>query len=60
MRAEPLGAPMSFTRWDGLLEQVQDFPQAARYYYALAANTQAADANEKGLAGLWRILLTAP
>jgi len=43
-----------------LLEQVQDFPQAARYYYALAANTQAADANLKGLAGLARILLTAP
>jgi len=43
-----------------LLEQVQDFPQATRYYYALAANTQAADANLKGLAGLTRILLTAP
>ena len=43
-----------------LLEQVQDFPEAARYYYALAAKTQAADANEKGLAGLTRILLTAP
>jgi tetratricopeptide (TPR) repeat protein len=43
-----------------LLEQVQDFPEAARYYYALAAMTQAADANEKGLAGLTRILLTAP
>ena len=43
-----------------LLEQVQDFPEAARYYYALAAKTQAADANEKGLAGLTRILLIAP
>ena len=43
-----------------LLEQVQDFPEAARYYYALAAKTQAADANLKGLAGLTRILLTAP
>jgi len=43
-----------------LLEQVQDFPEAARYYYALAAKTQAADANEKGLAGLTRILLAAP
>ncbi|MGD0547735.1 MAG: hypothetical protein ABR991_07875, partial [Terracidiphilus sp.] len=43
-----------------LLEAVQDFPEAARYYYALAANTQTADANEKGLAGLTRILLTAP
>jgi predicted Zn-dependent protease len=43
-----------------LLEQVQDFREAARYYYALAAKTQAADANEKGLAGLVRILLAAP
>ena len=31
--------------------QVQDFPEAARSYYALAAKTQADDANEKGLAG---------
>ncbi len=43
-----------------LLEAVQDFPEAARYYYALGAKTQTADANEKGLAGLARILLTAP
>jgi tetratricopeptide (TPR) repeat protein len=43
-----------------LLEQVQDFPEAARYYYALAAKTQGDDANLKGLAGLTRILLAAP
>jgi len=43
-----------------LLEQVQDFPQAARYYYALAANKQTPDAELKGLAGLTRILLAAP
>jgi predicted TPR repeat methyltransferase len=43
-----------------LMEAVQDFPEAARYYYALAAKTQTPDANEKGLAGLARILLTAP
>jgi tetratricopeptide (TPR) repeat protein len=43
-----------------LLEAMQDFPEAARYYYALAANTRTPDANEKGLAGLARILLTAP
>jgi tetratricopeptide (TPR) repeat protein len=43
-----------------LLEAVQDFPEAARYYYALAANQQTPEANEKGLAGLARILLTAP
>ena len=43
-----------------LLEQVQDFREAARYYYALAAKTQGDDANLKGLAGLTRILLAAP
>ena len=41
-----------------LLEAVQDFPEAARYYYALAARTP--EGEEKGLAGLTRILLTAP
>jgi tetratricopeptide (TPR) repeat protein len=41
-----------------LLEAVQDFPEAARYYYALA--TKKSGAEEKGLAGLTRILLTAP
>jgi tetratricopeptide (TPR) repeat protein len=43
-----------------LLEAVQNFPEAARYYYALAAKTQTPNANEKGMAGLARILLTAP
>jgi hypothetical protein len=43
-----------------LLEEVQDFREAARYYYALAAKTQGDDANLKGLAGLTRILLAAP
>jgi tetratricopeptide (TPR) repeat protein len=43
-----------------LLEGVQDFPEAARYYYALAASKQTPDAELKGLAGLMRILLTAP
>ena len=43
-----------------LLEAVQDFPEAARYYYALAANKKTPDAELKGLAGLARILLTAP
>lgn len=41
-----------------LLEAVQDFPEAARYYYALAAKKS--DGEQKGLAGLARILLTAP
>jgi len=43
-----------------LLEAVQDFPEAARYYYALAADHKTPDAEEKGPAGLVRILLTAP
>jgi hypothetical protein len=43
-----------------LLEAVQDFPEAARYYYALAADRKTPDADEKGLAGLARVLLTAP
>ena len=43
-----------------LLEEVQDFPEAARYYYALAADKKTPDAEQKGLAGLTRILLTAP
>jgi tetratricopeptide (TPR) repeat protein len=43
-----------------LLEEVQDFPEAARFYYALAALKKTPDTEEKGLAGLARILLTAP
>ncbi len=43
-----------------LLENAQDFPQAARYYYSLAASKNNSDAEQKGLAGLTRILLTAP
>lgn len=43
-----------------LFEQAQDFPEAARYYYALAAQ-KASDSDEaNGLSGLARILLTAP
>ena len=43
-----------------LLEQVQDFPEAARYYYAMAADKKTPDEEQKGLAGLARLLLTAP
>jgi tetratricopeptide (TPR) repeat protein len=43
-----------------LLENAQDFPEAVRYYYSLAASKNNSDAEEKGLAGLARILLTAP
>jgi Flp pilus assembly protein TadD len=43
-----------------LSEGVQDYTEAARYYYALATDRKTADAEQKGLAGLARILLTAP
>ena len=43
-----------------LLEAVQDFPEAARYYYALAADKKTPNAEQRGLAGLTRVLLTAP
>jgi len=43
-----------------LFEGVQDFPEAARYYYALAADKKTPDAELKGTAGLARVLLTAP
>jgi hypothetical protein len=43
-----------------LSEGVQDFSEAARYYYALATDHKTSDAEQKGLAGLARILLTAP
>jgi tetratricopeptide (TPR) repeat protein len=43
-----------------LLEAVQDFPEAARYYYALAADKKTPAAEQRGLAGLTRVLLTAP
>lgn len=43
-----------------LLEQVQDFSEAARYYYAMAAEKKTPDEEQKGLAGLARLLLTAP
>ena len=43
-----------------LLEGVQDFPESARYFYALATNKKTPDAEVKGLSGLTRILLTAP
>jgi len=43
-----------------LYEAVQDFPEAARYAYALAADHSAADSEQKGVVALTRILLTAP
>lgn len=43
-----------------LYERAQDFPEAAHYYFALAAQKSTGDDEERGLAGLARILLTAP
>jgi tetratricopeptide (TPR) repeat protein len=43
-----------------LYEQAQDFPEAAHYFYALAAQKATGNDEERGLAGLARILLTAP
>ncbi|HEY0759091.1 MAG TPA: hypothetical protein VGD59_07545 [Acidisarcina sp.] len=71
-RKDASGAPWSSEELytlGRLLEGVQDFPEAARYYYALAAGSDPgktaapqtlADSEEKALAGLTRILLTAP
>ncbi|MGZ4897665.1 MAG: tetratricopeptide repeat protein, partial [Candidatus Angelobacter sp.] len=42
-----------------LLEAVQLYPEAARYYFALY-NSSGADSQEKALAGLTNILLIAP
>jgi predicted Zn-dependent protease len=43
-----------------LYEGVQDFPEAARYAYALAADHSADTSERKGTIALARILLTAP
>lgn len=43
-----------------LYEAIQDFPEAARYAYALAADKSAPDSEQKGVVALTRILLTAP
>ena len=43
-----------------LFEAIQDFPEAARYAYALAADRSATDSERIGVIALARILLTAP
>lgn len=45
---------------EALFESVQDFPEAARYAYALAADHSAQDSEHRGVVALARILLTAP
>lgn len=62
-RKEARNAPWSaeeLSTLGRLLEQSQDFQEAARYYYALAAHKPTPSDEEKGLAGLARVLLTAP
>jgi cellulose synthase operon protein C len=43
-----------------LSEDIQDCPEAARYYFAMSAGDRTPDSQQAGLAGLARILLTAP
>lgn len=43
-----------------LFEAVQDTPEVARYEYALASDRSTPGAEQKGLVGLTRLLLTAP
>lgn len=46
--------------FETLFESVQDFPEAARYAYALAADRSSPDSERQGAVALTRILLTAP
>jgi cellulose synthase operon protein C len=43
-----------------LMEQIHAYPESARYYYALYNTKDAADAQERALAGMTDLLLTAP
>jgi hypothetical protein len=43
-----------------LFEAIQDFPEAARYAYGLAADRSSASSERMGVVALTRILLTAP
>lgn len=46
--------------FEQLFEAVQDFPEAARYAYALASDPSAPTSESRGVVALTRILLTAP
>jgi Flp pilus assembly protein TadD len=46
--------------WEKLFEAIQDFPEAARYAYALAADRSSPASERTGVIALARILLTAP
>jgi len=43
-----------------LLEDIHSYPESARYYFALYNSNGMADAQEKAIAGLTSLLLTAP
>jgi predicted Zn-dependent protease len=43
-----------------LLEDIHSYPESARYYFALYNSSGIADAQEKAIAGLTSLLLTAP
>jgi tetratricopeptide (TPR) repeat protein len=43
-----------------LLEEIHAYPESARYYFALYNSSGMADAQEKAIAGLTSLLLTAP
>ena len=43
-----------------LLEDIHVYPEAARYYFALYNSKDMADAQERAIAGLTNLLLTAP
>jgi cellulose synthase operon protein C len=46
--------------FEKLFEAIQDFPEAARYAYALASDHSSPDSERQGVVALARILLTAP
>lgn len=52
--------PEELTTLEKLFEAVQDFPEAARYAYAMAAQKATPAEEREGTVGLARILLTAP
>src|SRR5206468_6649986 len=43
-----------------LLEDIHAYPESARYYFALYSSKAVADAQDRALAGLTNLLLTAP
>ena len=52
--------PEELATLEKLFEAVQDFPEAARYAYAMAAQRATPPEEREGTVGLARILLTAP